>query len=146
MKINDVEYIEKSEYDKLKEEVQKKETDLLIRDVMNISAIGFVQNVEDEGKPYHLVFDFLRDECELWCDLQNEERIFIRKAGDNENKAVISKEFYETAVKTIRSFVNGASPRIRIQAEKNKAILVHNDTFGIIIAPRIESDEEGKHD
>lgn len=112
-------------------------------DPANVCMLGRITNFKDDDKEpfYFCGFKFERDNSKIrvYLDLKNKERILIFK--EKELWAIISEDYYNLAKKIIEEWKS--SPEVFIQDSKDQPVLIASDDFGIVIAPRVETEDGG---
>jgi hypothetical protein len=156
-KIDDVEYVEKIEYDKLKEKTEKEVREQMKEETSkayliepcNVMLMGRIINIDDEKDKLLKIktFEFLRDNSDvrILMDLKNKDRIEVYKG--KERWVYASKEFFDMACKVAKAWKgiagkeNDIIPEVYVNENKDYPILIGFNEMGFVLAPRIEAEE-----
>ena len=154
-KIDDVEYVEKIEYDKLKEKTEKEVKEQMNEEISkayliepcNVMLMGRITNFDDEKDKLLKIktFEFLRDNSDvrILIDLKNKDRIEVYKG--KERWVYASKEFFDRACRVAKAWKGTAGKdkddmiaEVYVGEDKDYPILIGFDEMGFVLAPRIE--------
>jgi len=133
IKLNDVEYVKKEDYDKI---VENNGRDSKIIDPANV--IMMVNVTEDADNFYANNWTFPDKKTEAYLEIVEKEVISVYQEGVRMVR--ISYDYFKKAERIIKLWQDG---KLRVSVkEKNFPVLLHNGQgLGFILAPRIEEED-----
>lgn len=143
IKINDVDYVPKKEYDKLSKmvDIEEDPKDFYPLDPAYIMLIGKVHEKDDKLKFKFLPAEYIKDNSniKILLDVSGDQQVLtIEKDGKYHGR--ISKEYYDKAIKIIDLWERDAE--LHVQKKPHQPVLIKGDDLGFMLAPRVETDEE----